>query len=165
MYTKSVNHMDLCTPDRNRTDIFAQRTLKNLDFIVRCASEGSDVHVVTQAISALLGIVVFPWETDAFDRVEKKELVILYAKGWPKWDMGGPRKIITLGDLIEVLRHAACHSGIGFDSDSRDPSEVTVSFKNVPPRTKVIDWTGTITGDRLIEFCRLFSSAMRDAVA
>lgn len=157
--------MDLCAPDRNRTDKFAERTLKNLDFIVKCASEGSDVHVVTQAISALLGIVVFPWEIQAFETLKGYQLSSLRAKGWPEWNTNGTRRVISLGHLIEVLRNAACHGGIGFDSDSRNPSEVTIFFKNIPPGRDVPDWTGKITGDRLIEFCRRFTSAIRDAVS
>ncbi len=155
---KSLSH------NRNGTGIFASRTQKNLEHIANSAMNGEDVHPVTQAILALLGIVVFPWETSAFDIVKKRKLPLLSANGWPKWKMSGPRRIVELGDLIEVLRNAIAHGNIEFDSDSRSPADVTISFTNIPEGKTKSDWVGTITGDQLIEFCRCFSSAIQDQV-
>ena len=118
--------------DRNGTEIFARRTRKNLEFIATSAMNGEDVHPVTQAILALLGIVVFPWETSAFDLVKKRKLPALSAGGWPKWNMSGVKRVIELGDLIEVLRHSIAHGNIEFSSDSKSPVDVTISFTNIP---------------------------------
>ena len=150
--------------NRNGTQIFAWRTQKNLEHISNSAMKSEDVHPVTQAILALLGIAVFPWETSAFDIVKKSKLPALSANGWPKWKMSGTRRVIELGDLIEVLRHAIAHGNIEFDSDSRSPAEVTISFTNIPKGKTESDWVGIITGDQLIEFCRCFSSAIQDQV-
>jgi hypothetical protein len=122
--------MKLLSNDRNGTSIFAERSMKNLNFIVECEAAGADVHPVTQAVSALVGIIVFPWETAAFDTLKGYQLSSLYAKGWPRWNMTGTRRMVALGHLIEVLRNAASHGGIELDSDSPKPSEVTISFKN-----------------------------------
>ena len=155
---KSLSH------NRNGTGIFASRTQKNLEHIANSAMNDEDVHPVTQTILAMLGIVVFPWETSAFDIVKKRKLPLLSANGWPKWKMSGPKRIVKLGDLITVLRHAIAHGKIEFDSDSKNPADVTISFTNIPKGKKESDWVGTITGDQLIEFCRCFSSAIQDQV-
>ena len=150
--------------NRNGTEIFASRTQKNLEHIANSAMNGEDVHPVTQAILALLGIVVFPWETSAFEIVKKRKLPLLSANGWPKWKMSGPRRVIELGELIHVLRNAIAHGNIEFDSDSRTPADVTISFTNIPEGKTRSDWVGTIPGDQLIGFCLCFSSAIRAQV-
>ena len=157
--------MERLSNDRNGTKVFASRTQKNLEFITRASMNGEDVHPVTQGISALLGIVVFPWETSAFDIVKKSKLPILYSTGWPKWQMTGSRRVIELGKLIEVLRNAIAHGNIEFDSDSRVPADVSITFKNFPEgKDKEPDWIGTIRGDQLIEFCAKFSETMAHSV-
>lgn len=156
--------MNRLSNDRNGTTIFASRTQKNLDFIWRHAQDGEDVHPVTQAILALLGIVVFPWETSAFNHLKSKNLPVLATQGWPNWRMAGSRRVVSMNDLIHVLRNAIAHGSIEFDSDSRDPSSVTISFINVPEGADASDWVGTIMGDQLIEFCACFSAAIEDAV-
>lgn len=150
--------------DRNGTSVFAARAQKNLDFIVASAIEGNDVHPVTQAVSALLGIVLFPWERSAFDIVKKQKLLMLFAGGWPAWNMNGARRVIELGDLIELLRNAIAHGHVEFDSDSRNPSEATLTFTNIPKRSREPDWSANIKGDQLIEFCRCFLRAIHDQV-
>ena len=156
--------MKTLSHNRNGTGIFALRTQKNLEHVANSAINGEDVHPVTQAILALLGIVIFPWETSAFDIVKKSTLPALSANGWPRWKMSGARRVIELGDLIEVLRNAIAHGNIEFDSDSIRPADVAISFTNIPKGKKTSDWVGTIMGDQLIDFCCLFSSAIQDQV-
>ena len=150
--------------DRNGTGVFANRAQKNLEHIMKSAENSVDVHPVTQAILALLGIVVFPWETSALDIVKKQKLPLLSENGWPKWNMSGARRVTDLGKLIEVLRHSIAHGNIEFTSDSKSPADVTISFTNIPRGKTKSDWVGTITGDQLIEFCRCFSSAIKEQV-
>jgi hypothetical protein len=157
--------MNRLSRDRNGTSIFAERSHKTLDFIAKRAAESHDVHPVTQAVLSLLGVIVFPWETSAFDVVTRRKLPVLSASGWPKWEMDGSRRVIELGELIHVLRNAIAHGRIEFDSDSRDPSAVTITFSNVPEGKKAPDWVGKIAGNHLIEFCCCFTAAMRDQVA
>ena len=156
--------MNVISRDRNGTAIFAERSQRNLDYITICATNDHDVHPVTQAVLSLLGIVVFPWETSAFDIVKTRKLPVLTANGWPHWEMYGPKRVIDLRDLVHVLRNAIAHGKIEFDSDSRDPSAVTITFSNLPEGTSEPNWIGRITGNQLIEFCRCFSSAIRHQV-
>ncbi len=152
--------MNRISHDRNGTSIFAERSQKNLDFIIKSAAAGCDVHPVTQVVSALLGIIVFPWEIAAFDNIKKQKLPILVLNGWPKWTMSGTKRIIDLKDLIYVLRNAIAHGRVAFDSDSREPHMVTIFFEHIPEGKTEPNWVGKITCDQLIEFCRCFSSAM-----
>lgn len=151
--------------DRNGASIFAERTQKNREFIAACATAGHDVHPVTQAVISLLGIIVFPWEFSAYEIVTKQKLPLLYRSGWPRWKMSGSRRVIELGELIDLLRHAVAHGDIDFDSDSRDPTQVTVAFTSRRDQSKDVNWVGKIAADQLIVFCRCFTSAIRTEVA
>jgi hypothetical protein len=148
----------LLSHDRNGTSVFAERTIKNLNFIVECEAAGEDVHPITQAVSALLGVVVFPWERMALKKVSTYALSDLYATGWPQWIMIGSESVVDLDGLIGNLRHAISHGGIEFDSDSRKLSEVTLVLTNRK-------WSGTITCDQLVEFCRRFCTVIHSEVA
>ena len=98
--------MNLLTDNRNGTAVFAERVLKNLEFIALSAVQGHDVHPVTQAVSSLLGIIVFPWEHSAFNRIKRKKLTMLVADhGWPRWVMSGTKPVREISDLIHVLRN------------------------------------------------------------
>lgn len=151
--------MDTLSDNRNGTAIFAARVQKNLDFIVRAAQQGQDVHPVTQAVSSLLGIIVFPWEHGAFNLVKRKKLPVLVAScGWPQWNMTGTKRVLDVEDLIHTLRNCVAHGKMQFESDSRLPPEVLITFS-------ASDWEGTIRADQLIEFCRCFTATMIDEVA
>jgi hypothetical protein len=157
--------MNTISDNRNGTAIFAERVHKNLEFIVASAADGHDVHPVTQAVSSLLGIIVFPWEHSAFDRMKRQKLPVLARqRGWPRWSMSGTRRVLEVGELVHVLRNSVAHGRIEFDSDSRDPSQVQISFTNVPEGSKVADWQGHIQADQLVAFCRCFTCGMKDFV-
>ena len=53
--------MKRLSDNRNGTEVFALRTRKNLEHIAKAEMSGEDVDPVTQAITSLRGIVVFPW--------------------------------------------------------------------------------------------------------
>ena len=153
--------MNILSNDRNGTSVFAERVQKNLEFIALAAEQGKDVHPVTQAISAL-GIIVFPWERSAFDLIKRKNLPVLVAdNNWPQWHMSGTKRIVKVNDLVHVLRNCIAHGQIEFDSDSRDPAEVTITFSHPPKGKAKADWEGRIRADRLIYFCRCFAAAMK----
>jgi hypothetical protein len=59
---------------RNGSSEFARRSMKNLDFILDAARNSADVHPVTQTVSALLAIIVFPRERSALNAVKSKRL-------------------------------------------------------------------------------------------
>ena len=154
---------------RNATGDFARRSVKNLSFILTAAKRGEDVHPVTQTVGMLLGVIVFPWERNAFNEVKKKRLASAQHEGWPSWQMSGPlqdqNKIKTVGDLIEQVRHAVAHSHVSFDSDSRQTNEVFVTFENQGESGKQLRWSGRIRADNLASFCRRFSELVADYVA
>ena len=61
---------------------FAHRTLTNLRGIEQACTDGHDVHVVTQRVLSLLGVVVFPWADGVEQHIQKLRLEVL-GKGWP----------------------------------------------------------------------------------
>ena len=154
---------------RNGSGEFAGRSMKNLDFILGAAENHEEVHPVTQTIGALLGIVVFPWEKNAFNAVKKKRIAVATSEGWPKWRMSGTRinsnQVKTVGDLIKLVRNSIAHGHVTFDSDSRNPSDVMVTFENYPKGSKNADWKGSIQADALADFCRQFSNFVADYVS
>ena len=154
---------------RNGSGEFARRSMKNLDFILQAADHGADVHPVTQTVSALLAIVVFPWQRDAFAAVKKKRLPVAAKEGWPSFQMSGPRndanEVKTIGDLVTQLRHALAHGHVRFHSDARNPADVIVVFENRPSAGQPAEWRGAIRADQLAVFCRTFSAFIADYVA
>ena len=154
---------------RNGSGAFAHRSIKNLDFILAAAKHSHDVHPVTQTVSAMLAIIVFPWQRGALVAVKNKRLPIAVMEGWPPFRMSGPRidanDVKSIGDLITQLRHAVAHGHVYFDSDSRVPSDVTITFENRPSQHEPPEWTGEIRADHLAEFCRTFSAFIADYVA
>ena len=154
--------MNLISDNRNGTAVFAGRVQKNLEFIALAAVQGHDVHPVTQAVSSLLGIIVFPWEHSAFSVVKRKKLPVLAAeRGWPRWTMSGIKRVLEVGELVHVLRNCVAHGRIQFDSDSRNPTEVTITFVHLAKGKTEADWEGQIRADHLITFCRCFSAEMK----
>ncbi|MCA9500576.1 MAG: hypothetical protein KC588_15390 [Nitrospira sp.] len=151
---------------RNGSREFALRSMKNLKFVLAAGQGDKDVHPVVQTISALLGIVVFPWEKCAFKTVKKKRLAAANAEGWPKWQMSGSRvhsnKVKNVGNLIKLVRDSVAHGKVTFNSDSKVPSEVTVVFENYPRGSDKWDWRGAIRADELVLFCEKFSGSVKD---
>jgi hypothetical protein len=142
-------------PGRSEVIGFAERTRKNLEFILSAHKDGTDVHVVTQVVLSLLGIVIFP-----FERAEEvfswdARLDDLVASGWPRWaQKQGTRQPEKLSQLLRNLRHATAHGGIAFSSDSRFLEEVTITFEN-HYRGQLV-WRASIRGTALLDFCRKF---------
>ncbi len=154
---------------RNGTGEFARRSVKNLSFILTASERGEDVHPVTQVVGVLLGIVVFPWERNAFTEVKRKRLASAEREGWPSWRTSGPlgeqNKVKTVGDLIKQVRHSVAHGHVRFDSDSRQLNQVIVTFENRGKSGNELQWSGSIRADDLASFCRLFSDSVADCVA
>lgn len=154
---------------RNGTGEFARRSMSNLDFILARAESAPDVHPVTQIVGALLGVVVFPWERSALNAVKKKRLALAIAEGWPRWQMSGQlldaNKVKNIGHLIELLRNSVSHGKVTFDSDSRMPGDVTVTFENYSKGGADLNWRGSTRADNLVLFCRKFCAFVADYVS
>jgi hypothetical protein len=150
-------------PSRNKAIGLAERTRRNLDFILAAHGQGADVHVVTQVVLSLLGIVMFP-----LARVDPKTrptwdapLVYLAAEGWPAWTIEYThRPVRRLYHLIRGIRNATAHGDIkfsgdsAFSSDSRFLHEVTIEFVHYYDGRP--QFLASISGPDLLDFCRRF---------
>ena len=143
---------------------FAHRTRKNLEHIETAFSAGSDVHVITQLVNSLLGLIVFPLEKHFVDSIKTKELVDLQAQGWPEWKiMYG--KSNTLGDLITNLRHSVAHGNIQFSSDSRNIDEVYIEAETYKPKEYTeLKWSARILAKDLHTFCIRFFNLIEETI-
>jgi HEPN pEK499 p136 len=141
-------------PSRNEIEGFAVRTRKNLDYIIAAHKAHQDVHIVTQLVGSLLGLVVWPFEraVPAYGEVRLEELEL---NGWPHWDhKNSTEPPESLWELIRLLRHATAHANVSFSSDGRYLHEVEVQFANIPSRKQTWPrWDGSIRGDHLLDFC------------
>lgn len=130
--SSDVGELDFLSASRNDVLNFAQRTLKNLDYIVRAWEEnGEDVHPITHTVNSLLGLIVFTKERTLTEQIGKKGMAELHAEGWARWHIQlGQSDIQTLGDLVRRLRNAAAHGRIRFSSDERDSREVVLEIED-----------------------------------
>ena len=151
---------------RNRTEEFAQRVRKNLDFIVKKRNDGEDVHEVTQLVTSLLGIIIFPWEVGALQDLESLPLSKLEAEGWPQWDIRLDKKgdTKTLGKLTWHLRNAASHRRLKFSSDHREMRQVEIEFEDAANRKAPPNWCAKINAADLAAFCERFTKRLEDLV-
>jgi hypothetical protein len=149
---------------RNLNKGFAQRVRKNLDFIIEKHNEGEDVHAVSQLVTSLLGIIVFPWEAGALSRLENIRLSDLEEKGWPRWhillDEKGDTE--TLGKLVNHLRNATSHRRLRFLSDDRDLHKVEIVFEDTFKKSRPPNWRTKINAYDLKVFCDQITKKLED---
>ncbi len=139
---------------RNDALGFAARTRKNLEFLDNAANTGEDVHVVTQLINSLLGLVVFLHERKLSSRFEKMLLADLDGEGWPHIEVTlGQNECSTLYQLMYHIRNAVAHGRLHFSSDSRRLHEVMVEFEDWKPSAKKPYVCFKLNGSALHEFC------------
>ena len=148
------------TSSRNEPLGIETRTMTNLDFIKDVFDsspnkETAPVHIVTQIVNSLLGLLILPYENKWALYEDGTKLATLYTQDWPKWNMvlrkhGEPK---TLGKLAWHLRNAAAHGRYSFSSNSRDPQEVVITVKDKPEGGD-INWIAEIRADKLYYFCQ-----------
>ncbi len=142
---------------------FAARTLKNLQALEAAHERGESVHLVTQMVNSLLGLIVFPLEKRFVRFLLKQQLDDLVARGWPSWAFSLDRSD-TLGDLVYHLRNAVAHGRITFSSDSRNPSEVALEVADARPKTQEIYWRASIGATDLRHFCVRYAKLLEDVI-
>ncbi len=143
---------------------FANRTRKNLEHIETAFANGADVHVITQLVNSLLGLIVFPLEKNFVDSIRTNRLVDLQKHGWPEWTVTHGSSE-TLGELIKNLRHSVAHGNIRFSSESRNSDEVDIEVENYqPPQYKQLKWSAKITAKHLREFCLRFINLIDETI-
>lgn len=149
---------------RNTVWGFRNRVLKNLMFLNSARSKGADVHIVTELITSLLGLIVFPFEEikrlrlTSFDRYKLNDLL---EKGWPKWtfNLGSSD---NLSDLGRHLRNAISHRRILFSSDSRNLEDVEIRFGDSRNPNGPDEWSVTINAAELQKFVLLFADLLKE---
>ena len=69
---------------------FAQRTLRNLDYLQHRVRDGDDgLYDVTQLWNSLLGLIVLPLETDkkrGENGIPATPMTVLKRDGWPQFE-------------------------------------------------------------------------------
>jgi hypothetical protein len=149
---------------RNTVWGFRDRVLRNLNFLNRARENGANVHVVTELITSLLGLIVFPYEEIKRSRCElfrDYKLNQLASKGWPQWtfDVGSSDNV---DDLIRHLRNAISHRRVSFSSDSRELKDVDVTFTDRPNGGTHDNWGTTINAEALLRFVLHFADLLKE---
>lgn len=134
----------------------------NLAFMQSARNAGADVHVVTELVTSLLGLIVFPYERikqTSPARFKKYRLDDFSSQGWPSFtfDIGSSE---DLDNLIYHLRNAISHRRLTFSSDSREPKEVEIAFRDRKPKATVDYWGATINAFDLQKFVLLFAGLL-----
>jgi hypothetical protein len=126
-------------------------------FILFARNMGADVHIVTQLVISLQGLIVFPYEQLSRSGVTFKHLKLkdLEQNGWPKIVpfLGASD---NLSDLLYHLRNAIAHRRVDFDSDSRAMSEVNITFRDRKPNASDDYWAVKINAEALHQFVLCF---------
>ena len=151
---------------RNDAIEIARRTERNLRHIKSefdRKGEDSRVHVVTQLVNSLLGLVILPRERYLEIQNESTKLKELSTHGWPEWNVS-KGKADTLAELSWHVRNAAAHGRIAFSSDSRYLHEVMITVEDSPDKGKSINWRAEIKGDDLYDFCLRFATHVRETI-
>ena len=151
---------------RNEAIEIARRTQRNLEYIKAefdRMGEDSKVHVVTQLVNSLLGMVVLPREQYLEVRNEATNWDSLIGQGWPKWDIA-KGEAETLGQLVRHIRNAATHGRITYSSDSRYLHQVTITVEDSGDQGKSINWHAEIRGDKLYDFCIRFAEHVDETI-
>jgi hypothetical protein len=142
---------DMRLASRNESMGFAERTKKNLQHVQKAFDAGHDVHVVTQVVNSLLGLVVFPWESHLDEVVQAMPLAELERQGWPRWEIT-KGSCATLGELIRHLRNGASHRDIWFSSDDRDAGEVTIEVRDRKKGAPEPYWVARLNANEVRQF-------------
>ena len=162
-------------PSRDDTLGFATRTLNNLVFIEQAYSndQNNEVHTVTQLVLSLLGILVFPYgKLGALQNpIFSKTLLKATEEGWLGFritmdDEKGKdtaKRTENVRHLVRHLRNAVSHGRIRFRTDSRNPSEETLTFEDGPTGGQP-NWRAEITGSELRQFCTGFLQLVNSAM-
>lgn len=149
--------------DRNTVWGFRDRVRKNLMFLNAARDTDADVHVVTELITSLLGLIVFPYaeiKEKGYTSFDEYKLHDLSQQGWPSWrfDINSSD---NLTDLIGHLRNALSHRLLFFSSDSRKLEEVEVTFRDRKRLTSTYNWGATINAAELQRFVLLFADLLK----
>lgn len=141
-----LNSMSSLAPLQSRTlsTGLAQRTLKNLNFIQKAHAAGhAEVHVITQMMNSLLGLLVFPVKDEFHIPLKAVSLsnppdFQAVRQSLPAFPLLPSLAVVLFGNCSDLsrfftrLRNAISHKHLTFsgDPDSRCLSKVTLTFKD-----------------------------------
>lgn len=157
--------------ERNDPLGFGRRTIKNLDHMMKVhIDKSSDIHIVTHIVNSALGLVVFPQvyasTTQNSDDIFRKVEDMTLADNFPYWKVTEDtyeNKCINVNVLLYHIRNALAHRRISFSSDSRNPAEVDIIFRDKKCIKKNEElWEACIRADYLREFCAWLFKAMSE---
>jgi hypothetical protein len=141
---------------------FAHRTTINLHAIRTLRDQGAEVFEVTQLISSLLGLLVFPRE-HYLDYIPDKSLDELVADGWPIPRVnGGFSAPDDLRALITYLRNAVAHFNLELLPDS-DNQIAGIRVWNI--RNDKKDWIAELTISQLENIVTRFADLILEHAA
>jgi hypothetical protein len=123
--------------------------MRNLEALEQLAQAGGDVHLITQLITTLQALIVFPKERAEFGTRYKVLLSELH--DWPAFHHSHQGKVSTLADLLVALRNSISHAGVHFSSDARRYEKVHLTFCNV--HKEKLKWEAEISAVDLRAFC------------
>lgn len=154
---------------RNSMAGFSARVRKNLDFMLEERADGADVHIVTELTTALLGLVVYPYQFYKDNKLvdfRKYTMERMSAEGWPEWTFHkGGEETKNLRHFLRRLRNGTSHYLVSYSSESRKLDEVFVTFGDRPDENKEIDWEVEIRADHLLEFTRRLAGLLTKELA
>ena len=131
---------------------------RKLLFIEEASAHAADVHVVTQIVNSMLGLVVLPWERTLKEKLGATSMTDAQLASWPSWEVSRGSST-TLRELIRFLRNGVAHGNIRFSSDDLEPAGVCVEVSSYTPKDKDRPcWIGCMRADKLREFCLHFIS-------
>ncbi len=155
----------------------AKRTLKNLEFIQQAFDRGEDVHVVTQSLNSLLGLLMLPAqkETSLFETFSKVKFrdplnlsdicATLSSNNCPcpSLQVAMFGRCEDLGKFFRRIRNAVSHKHLEWSGDPDSPilADVKVTLKDRPNSKGKhrepppdFDWKVTMTAEDLEKLSR-----------
>jgi hypothetical protein len=150
---------------RNTVWGFRERVIKNLMFLKAANNTGSDVHVVTQLVTSLLGLIVFPYEEirrSGYVSFKQVSLADLRSQGWPEWRFHTGSSS-DLQDLVGHLRNAISHRRLVFSPDSRELCHVEIRFHDRKRSAGPIEWEASVNAQDLLDFVVRFADLLHQS--
>ena len=135
----------------------AQRTLKNLNFIQQAHATGlADVHVITQMMNSLLGLLVFPVKDEFHIPLKAVRRSLPDFPILPSLTVALFEKCSNLSRFFTRLRNSISHKHLTFsgDPDSRCPTNVMLTFKDRKNDNTPFDWEITMNAEDLEKLIR-----------
>jgi HEPN pEK499 p136 len=146
---------------------FAQRTISNLNIIEREQKSGNnDAYEVTQAVSSLLGLIVFPAENKLQDVMRILNTFKEYQILQDEINSDADYKSYTGGksySFIDLMRNAISHCNIRMVNSGRDLSSVVFwNCPNSPYKEEQANWKISIKAESIFKLCHLIASAINE---